>query len=129
MIHHHQHGRWAWLSLTLLLVYLTFFHLCIGAESGLCNLLGILFWAVWFGICFFWRSIFRNRFEYIIHQLVGLDILIEGFNPIHDGYGFYFCALGFWGLFLAYRFIGFRSPMVDSGWLEPEIADLGRSAG
>ena len=127
-MNHHGHGRWACLSLSLLVVYLTFFHLCVGSEYALCNLFGILFWAVWFAICLVWRSVFRNRFEYVIHQLVGLDILIEGFNPIHDGYGFYFCALGFWVLFLSYRFSGFRGQTVDATWLQPEIADIGHSA-
>ncbi len=127
-MNHHGHGRWACLSLILLVVYLMFFHLCVGSDFTLCNLFGILFWAVWFSICFGWRSVFRNRFEYVIHQLVGLDILIEGFNPIHEGYGFYFCALGFWALFLSYRFIGFRSQRVDATWLQPEIADIGHSA-
>ncbi len=94
------------LSLTLLTIYLGFFHLCIGSEYSTCIALGIGGWLLWSAICFGFRGVFINRFEFLIHCLVGVDILLEGFNPVHSGYGFYWCALGFWSVFLLYHFNG-----------------------
>ncbi len=121
------HWQWTWLSAALLLVYLGFFHSCLGASYLTCNLLGIGCWVIWTGICWFWRDVFLNRFEYGIHLLVGVDILLEGFSPIHEGYGFYICAGCFWCVFLTYRFMSNRKAVSDS--VKPELADSWSGSG
>ena len=112
--------QWTWLSAALLLVYLGFFHACLDSSYLTCNLLGISCWLAWAGICYFWKEVFLNRFEFWIHQLVGVDILLEGFSPIHEGYGFYVCAICFWCVFLTYRFANRK---VASDSVKPEFAD------
>ena len=71
----------------------------------MCIAIGIGCWITWLSICVAVKNIFINQFEYWIHQLVGLDILFEGFNPVHEGLGFYFCASSFWVVFLVYHYI------------------------
>ena len=56
-------------------------------------------------ICWVARGAFLKRFEFWLYQLVGIDILLEGFVPDHTGYGFYWCAAGFWSVLLVYRLI------------------------
>ena len=93
--------NWAVLSLALLLIYLGFFHSCLDRNETECRFIGVGFWLVWLFVCAIFGTVFRNPFEFWIHQLVGLDILLEGFNPFHEGYGFYVCALAFWGVLIA----------------------------
>ena len=88
--------RWICLSAFLLIVYLGFFHVCLMLDPQGCTIAGAIFWLVWLLITVTFRKVFINRFEFWIHQLVGVDILFEGFNPFHAGFGFYFCALSFW---------------------------------
>ena len=97
--------HWTSVSAMLLVIYLGFFHLCIGSNPVACIVLGILFWVAWVGVCYFNRVCFKSRFEYWIHQFVGLDILLEGFNPYHEGFGFYWCATSFWAVLVAYHFL------------------------
>ncbi|MEM9413400.1 MAG: hypothetical protein AAGA30_19990 [Planctomycetota bacterium] len=99
------HTDWLKVNAILLAIYLGFFHACIDAQFATSVALGLIAWAAWTLVCFFNRSCFRNTFEYGIYQLVGLDLLVEGFIPFHSGYGFYFCAMSFWSVFLAYRFV------------------------
>ena len=115
------HWPWTWVSASLLLVYLTFFHLCLESSYTTCVLLGVTCYAIWVGICYFCREVFLNRFEYCIHQLVGIDILLEGFSPLHEGYGFYVCAGCFWCVFVTYRLFGNRK--IETEILKPELAD------
>ena len=63
------------------------------------------FWLAWMAICWVVRDVFLKRFEFGLYQLVGIDILLEGFVPDHTGYGFYWCAAGFWSVLLVYRLI------------------------
>ena len=100
-------SRWRWpmVSVVLLIVYLAFFHLCLGSSYGMCIGIGIGCWITWLSICATFENIFTNRFEYWIHQLVGLDILFEGFSPLHEGLGFYYCAASFWVVFLVYHYV------------------------
>ncbi len=88
-----------------LAIYLGFFHSCLGATYSSCILFGVCFWLAWLAVCFVARDAFLKRFEFWMYQLVGIDILLEGFNPIHTGYGFYWCALSFWSVLLVYRLI------------------------
>ncbi len=116
--------QWLGLSLTLLFVYLGFFHLCLESDPATCIVLGVGGWLLWSAICIVGRSVFRNRFEFMVHLVVGLDLLLEGFNPDHAGYGFYLCALGFWAIFVTYHFLG-MSVAVSPLQLQPEMADSG----
>ena len=95
---------WPLVSVVLLILYLAFFHLCLGASYGACIAIGITCWIIWLTICWKVKAVFANRFEYWIHQLVGLDILFEGFSPLHEGLGFYYCAASFWAVFLIYHY-------------------------
>ena len=97
--------RWAFLSIALLLIYLLFFHSCLLVEYRGRVALGAACWLTWCGVCWRWRNVFCNRFEYWIHQAVGIDILLEALNPIHQGYGFYWCAASFWFVFIVYHII------------------------
>ena len=100
---HNFSRKWVTTSVCLLVVYLSFFHVCIGQSRTVCIVAGVVCWCIWALICWTRRHVFLNRFEYLIHQAVGLDILIEGFSPLHEGYGFYVCAIAFWALLLAYH--------------------------
>ena len=114
---------WVLMSVVLLVVYLGFFHVCMGLEYWGCVTAGFVGTVVWFGVCHLFRQTYISRFEYLIHQLVGLDILIEGFNPLHEGYGFYFCALGFWLVFLMYHTFG--AVKYSAVKIQAETADAG----
>lgn len=96
---------WMLQSTLLLAIYLGFFHVCLGAPAETCQIAGVLFWMAWLLVCIFRRGVFANAFEFWIHQLVGLDILLEGFSPLHEGLQFYFCALAFWAVLITYHFI------------------------
>lgn len=97
--------QWLGLYCLLLAVYLGFFHSCLGASYQVCITCGLCFWLAWMVICWLGRGVFFKRFEVWLYQLVGIDILLEGFVPDHTGYGFYWCAAGFWSVLLVYRLI------------------------
>jgi len=97
--------QWVATYCLLLVVYLGFFHSCIGASYQACITYGVCFWLAWMAICWTVRGVFLKRFEFGLYQLVGIDILFEGFVPDHTGYGFYWCAAGFWSVLLVYRLI------------------------
>lgn len=116
-------NTWMLMSVTLLLIYLGFFQVCLGLSYWGCVAAGFVGTMAWFAVCHLFRRTYISRFEHLIHQLVGLDILIEGFNPLHEGYGFYFCALGFWLVFLTYQTFGaVKFPAVQ---VQAETADAG----
>lgn len=96
---------WYFVSLLLLSIYLTFFHLLnIASPNGVqVSLLGAIFSSVWLATCFICQTVFRNRFEFGIHSLLTVDFVLEALVPVHSGLGFYFCALGFWTVFLVYH--------------------------
>ena len=71
----------------------------------MCITYGVCFWLAWLVVCWVGRGAFLKRFEFWLYQMVGIDILLEGFNPYHDHYGFYWCAAAFWSVLLAYRVI------------------------
>ena len=96
-------ARWILLSGFLLFVYLGFFHICLSTSKLGCQIAGVSCWLIWAMVCARYRRVFVNPFEYWIHQLVGLDLLLEGFNPLHEGFGFYWCALAFWLVLICYH--------------------------
>ena len=108
----------------LLLLYLVFFHFCIGSSYWACAIAGAVTWLFWMSICLFARDVFLNRFEFWIHQMVGLDVLLEGFNPLHEGFGFYYCAGCFWLVFLIYQIVAVLDHEVGTVRLETADGNL-----
>ena len=98
-----QHRVWYAVSALLLGVYLAFFHWLNVAEPHQVGVGGLIFATVWLSVCFIAQSVFRNRFEFGIHTFLTLDFFMESLAPEHSGYGFYFCAFGFWTVFLIYH--------------------------
>jgi len=118
-------AAWVTTSLGLLAIYLGFFHCCIGQSFLTCVGIGFVCWALWTSVCWFLRGVYFNRFEYLIHQVVGVDILMEGFNPIHQGYGFYSCAAAFWLVFVVYHFLASSDIKQDrEGQAEPQVTQM-----
>ena len=109
-----QHGVWYAVSGLLLAVYLAFFHWLNVAEPHQIGMGGLVFATVWLSVCFVAQSVFRNRFEFGIHTFLTLDFFMESLVPQHSGYGFYFCAVGFWTVFLIYHHL----PAARRGMIE-----------
>ena len=118
---------WVVLSAFLLSIYLAFFHVCLGASQNICQIAGVSFWLIWALICFHWRALFVNSFEYWIHQLVGVDLLLEGFSPLHEGLGFYWCAAAFWTVLLAYHVLAIWSISRLAGLHPVDVSPVGTS--
>ena len=97
---------WVALNIVLLAIYLLFFHLCLGASATTCIYLGIGLSTLTLTICILCKKSFKNSYEFIFYTFLALDILLEGFIPLHEGYSFYYCALAFWSVFLTYHFTG-----------------------
>ena len=97
--------QWIGIYSLTLAIYLSFFHSCLDSSYRECITYGICFWLAWVVVCWVARGAFLKRFEFVMYQLVGVDILIEGFIPDHSGYGFYWCTTAFWSVLLAYRLI------------------------
>ena len=91
------------LSQFLLALYLAFFHTALGKSPTEIILIGLGFSAISTGVVVLCRNAFFNRFEFLIHLVIGLDILIEGFVPYHESFGFYYCALALWSVFWIYH--------------------------
>jgi len=95
--------RWILLSQLLLALYLAFFHTVLGKSPTEILYAGLAFSALTTGIVVLCRNLFFNRFEYLIHLAIGLDIFCEGFVPFHETLGFYYCAFAFWSVFWGYH--------------------------
>ncbi|MEQ2006551.1 MAG: hypothetical protein ABMA26_07125 [Limisphaerales bacterium] len=88
--------RW-WFSLILLAGCLATFHLWLLVPPDAIQPVGLaancaltlLLWRAWTG------GYFVNLWDRIFHGLVILDVLLEAYVPLHEGYGFYACAAGF----------------------------------
>ncbi|MFK7769904.1 MAG: hypothetical protein AB8B55_22035 [Mariniblastus sp.] len=102
------HPAWYFVSLILLGIYLTYFHLLNQATPMEVRFLGAGFAIGWMAVCFVAQSYFRNRFEFAIHTLVSADIVLESVVDSHSGYGFYFCAAAFWMVFWVYHHLPSR---------------------
>jgi hypothetical protein len=94
---------WYLVSFILLATYLVYFHLLNVASPEQVPILGACFSSLWLFICFVFQQAFRNRFEYSIHILLAVDFYLESMTVIHSGYGFYYCAFGFWTVFWFYH--------------------------
>lgn len=103
---------WYPVSLYLLGLYLTYFHLLNLADPEQVRFLGAGFATAWLVSCFVFQSCFRNRFEFSIHTLLTIDFCLESLVSDHTGLGFYFCAAGFWLVFLVYHHLPVRKPVV-----------------
>ena len=96
--------KWAIGNIPLIAIYLLFFHTCLWVDSSIYYLVGIGYSILWIIACILLKKIFKNQYEFLFYQLVALDIFIEGFIPLHEGYTFYYCALAFWAVFTIYHF-------------------------
>lgn len=94
---------WAGFNLVLLGCYLGFFHLCLVVVFPWSFVIGIIVACLTMAICLRFRNLFVNRFEFLLHLAIPLDIAIEGMIPLHSGYSFYYCAAAFWLVFILYR--------------------------
>ena len=54
-------------------------------------------------LCFGCHRLFTNRYEFGFYLVLPLDVVMESFVAEHTGYSFYWCALGFWTVFVLYR--------------------------
>ncbi len=110
---------WYLLSVYLLAIYLTFFYLLNAADAEQVQRLGAAFSGIWLSSCFVFQNCFRNRFEFSIHTLLTLDFCFESLVAGHAGYSFYYCAAGFWIVFLTYHHLPLQQRSVR---LEESIA-------
>ncbi len=98
-----RQNAWYFVSAYLLVVYLAYFHWLNIATAEQVSFIGAGFTAVWLVSCFVFQNVFRNRFEFAIHVMLALDFHLESLVPRQAGLGFYFCAAGFWAVFLIYH--------------------------
>ena len=117
-----KHWGWYPVSLLLLAIYLSYFHWLNVCKPEQVVILGAGFGTLWMATCFVFQSVFRNRFEFGIHALLTVDFFLEAMTTIHDGYGFYFCALAFWAVFLVYHHL----PKLRTSQLEIERVSVER---
>jgi len=94
--------NWLQFNLLLLATYLGFFHTCNVVDWPMTLAVGVVFGLL---AAYLVRqsTTFRTEFERLVYFVIPLDIWLESLIPYHSGYGFYFCALAFWTLFLGYR--------------------------
>ena len=120
--------RWILLSQLLLVIYLGFFHFAIDRSPSEILIAGLVCSSITTAIVFVCRNFFLNRFEYIAHYVIGLDIFFEGFVK-HEGLGFYYCAASFWTVFYCYHgyLLYTRKPVDIESELarEPQAESLG----
>jgi hypothetical protein len=107
-------SAWYVVSVYLLILYLTYFHLLNVADGEQVKFLGAGFATAWLVSCFVFQTCFRNRFEFAIHTLLTIDFYLESLVPYHSGLSFYFCAAGFWTVFLIYHHLPIRLPTVTT---------------
>ena len=115
---------WYFVSLFLLAIYLIYFHLLNVADPQQVKYLGAGFGSAWLVSCFVFQSCFRNRFVFGIHALVTLDFVLEALAPVHSGFGFYFCAVGFWTVFVIYHHYPPRLPESESKIAKTGLPEL-----
>ncbi|MEW6304132.1 MAG: hypothetical protein AB1705_11710 [Verrucomicrobiota bacterium] len=95
-----------WYSVTLGAAYLAVFHVWMALNPPfiLLSAMAVLLPLGWLFAVAWKQRYFLNRWDAVIHASVLLDILLEGaLIPTHDNYGFYWCALGFAAVLVAYR--------------------------
>ena len=95
--------KWAFFNLVLLSLYLGFFYVCLALEFPWSLLVGWTMASVVAGLCFRYRNLFLNRYEFLFYLVLPLDMVAEGLIPEHAGYSFYACAGSFWLVVIGYR--------------------------
>ena len=96
--------KWTF-SAAMLCGYLAVFHLWMHLDRTGIVITGLV-WAVVFGAAAWrWRrSQFVTRMDAQAHGIVILDVVLEAvLIPVHDHYGFYWCALAFAAVIGGYR--------------------------
>ena len=83
-------------SLMLGVVYIALFHLWLVVPRDWIVSSGVVATLALAAGLLAKRKYFLNRWDLIFHGLVIADIFLEAILiPVHDHYGFYFCATGF----------------------------------
>lgn len=99
--------RW-WFSLVLQVGYLATFHLWLVVPQDAIRPIGLAAYCVM--MLLLWRAwtagYFANLWDRLFHGFVILDVLLEAYVPLHEGFGFYACAAGFALTVGGYRAIG-----------------------
>ena len=107
-----DHGRavmgnsvvsWIGFNLVMLVLYLGFFYMCLAVEYPRSLVIGLVIAVVMSLLCFCYYRLFVNRYEFWFYLVLPLDVVMESFVAEHTGYSFYWCALGFWTVFVLYR--------------------------
>jgi len=100
-------------TLFLGLAYLALFHLWLGRSHSTVMLSGAVAGVVLAAALAVAsrRGYFLNRWDRRFHAAVILDLWLESWLiPVHEGRGFYACALGFGLVLVGYRWYLRRSP-------------------
>ena len=99
----HSLVLWIGFNLVMLVLYLGFFYMCLAVEYPRSLVFGLVIAGVMTLLCFGYHRFFANRYEFCFYLVLPLDVVMESFVAEHTGYSFYWCALGFWTVFVLYR--------------------------
>lgn len=94
---------WLGFNLTLFVLYVGFFHLCLITAFPVSLIFGFAIAGVMAFLCARLRRLFTNRYEFYFYLALPLDVAFESLIPYHSGYSFYWCATAFWSVFVSYR--------------------------
>ena len=94
---------WIGFNLVMLALYLGFFYMCLAVEYPRSLVFGLVIAVVMTLFCFGCHRLFANRYEFCFYLVLPLDVVMESFVAEHTGYSFYWCAFGFWTIFVLYR--------------------------
>jgi len=94
---------WTSFNLVMLALYLGFFYMCLAVEYPRSLVFGLVIAGVMTVLCLGCQRLFANRYEFYFYLVLPLDVVMESFVAEHTGYSFYWCALGFWTVFVLYR--------------------------
>ena len=94
---------WLGFNLILFQLYVGFFHLCLVTKFPISLAIGLVIAAVMSYLCVRFYRLFANRYEFLFYLALPLDVVMESLVAEHSGYSFYWCALGFWTVFVLYR--------------------------
>ena len=96
-------ASWIGFNLIMLVLYLGFFYMCLAVEYPRSLVFGLVIAGVMTLLCFGCHRLFTNRYEFGFYLVLPVDVVMESFVAEHTGDSFYWCALGFWTIFVLYR--------------------------